>query len=190
MKNRSLHGDVEALQWSVPAATDSPPAPAEARRRLVNPAMCAEVPLTGLSLWCGNRPRGASLRACECGLRSYRPGFDGKRPARRPFSREARCLPWDRCRATLHPMPSPPASDDDRGPAFPDHRAVIREDAERFRRLPPRQRWQELFALRAWANRLAASTPQGRRTRELESEAEARWQAIQRELFARHGGAD
>lgn len=69
-------------------------------------------------------------------------------------------------------------------------RAVIREDAERFRRLPPRQRWQELFALRAWANRLAASPPQGRRIRELESEAETRWQAIQRELFARHGRAD
>jgi hypothetical protein len=87
-------------------------------------------------------------------------------------------------------MPSPPASDDESGPAFPDHRAVIRADAERFRRLPPRQRWRELFALRTWADRFAPSTPQGRRIRELESEAEARWQAIQRELFARHARAD
>lgn len=67
---------------------------------------------------------------------------------------------------------------------------MIPKRFEERQRQQQRQRRQELFALRAWANRLPASTPQGHRTRELESEAEARWQAIQRELFARHGGAD
>lgn len=86
------------------------------------------------------------------------------------------------------PTPLTPA--DSCGPAFPDHRAVIREDAARFRLLPPRERWRELFALRAWAHRLPASGPRSRMMRDVEAEAEARWQAIQRELFARHGGAD
>ncbi|MFM7077248.1 MAG: hypothetical protein ACKO3G_14480 [Planctomycetaceae bacterium] len=72
--------------------------------------------------------------------------------------------------------------------AFPDHRAVIAEDARRFRQLTPRERWQEIFVLRAWGSRLADSTPRRAAIGRSEAEAEERWQAIQRELFARHAG--
>lgn len=74
------------------------------------------------------------------------------------------------------------------GPVFPDHREVIAADARRFRSLAPRDRWAELFAIRAWGYRLTAASPRGEAIRALEAEAEAAWQAIQRELFARHGG--
>lgn len=79
-------------------------------------------------------------------------------------------------------MPSNPL------PSFPDQRLVIAADARRFRRLTPRQRWQEIFALRAWGDRLAGGSPRGDAIRKLDMDAEAGWQAIQRELFARHGG--
>lgn len=74
------------------------------------------------------------------------------------------------------------------GPVFPDHREVIAADARRFRSLAPQERWAELFALRAWGNRLTAASPRAESIRALEAEAEAAWQAVQRELFARHGG--
>ena len=65
---------------------------------------------------------------------------------------------------------------------FPDARAVVAADATRYQALPPRERWQRLFALRAWGKRQSDSRPVARR----DSAAEARWQEIQRELFARH----
>lgn len=73
------------------------------------------------------------------------------------------------------------------GPVFPDHREVVAADARRFRSLAPHERWAELFALRAWGNRLMAASPNRDSIRALEAEAEAAWQAVQRELFARHG---
>lgn len=74
------------------------------------------------------------------------------------------------------------------GLSFPDHRAVIAEDARRFRSLTPGARWREIFALRDWGARLADSPPRAASIRRLDSDAETEWQAIQRELFARHGG--
>lgn len=76
---------------------------------------------------------------------------------------------------------------DAHGPVFPDHRAVIAADARRFRSLPPRERWAELFTLHVWGNRLTVASPRAESIRALEAEAEAAWQAVQRELFARHG---
>ena len=84
--------------------------------------------------------------------------------------------------ATLH------RHTDDVGIAFPDHRAVIAEDARRFRSLPPQERWRELFSLRGWGSRLTAASSRGAAIKHLEADAESAWQAIQRELFARHGG--
>lgn len=72
-------------------------------------------------------------------------------------------------------------------PVFPDHRAVIASDARRFRGLSPHERWRELFSLRAWGKRLTESSSRGESIRTLDDEAEAVWQAVQRELFARHG---
>lgn len=71
---------------------------------------------------------------------------------------------------------------------FPDHRGVIAEDARRFRNLPPQERWRELFALRRWGSGLTVASSRGAAIRRLEADAESAWQAIQRELFARHGG--
>ena len=82
--------------------------------------------------------------------------------------------------ATAHRHPG------DVGILFPDHRAVIAEDARRFRSLTPQERWRELFALRGWGYRLTAASPRGAAIRHLEADAESAWQAIQRELFARH----
>jgi hypothetical protein len=74
------------------------------------------------------------------------------------------------------------------GLSFPDHRAVIAEDARRFRSLTPGARWKEIFALRGWGARLADSPSRVASIRKVDSDAETEWQAIQRELFARHGG--
>ena len=65
---------------------------------------------------------------------------------------------------------------------FPDARAVVAADASRYQALPSRERWQRLFALRAWGRRQSVSRPASVR----DSAAEVRWQDIQRELFARH----
>lgn len=73
-------------------------------------------------------------------------------------------------------------------PVFPDHRAVIAADARRFRSLAPHERWRELFALRAWGDRLTKTSSRSESIRSLGDDAEAAWQAVQRELFARHGG--
>jgi hypothetical protein len=54
--------------------------------------------------------------------------------------------------------------------------------------LPAAERWREIFALRHWAARLARSSSRGAAIRRLEDLEEARWQAIQKDLFARHGG--
>jgi len=76
----------------------------------------------------------------------------------------------------------------DVGIVFPDHRDVIADDVRRFRRLSPLERWREIFALRQWGDRLAARPSRGASIRQLQADDEARWQAIQRDLFARHGG--
>jgi len=65
---------------------------------------------------------------------------------------------------------------------FPDARAVVASDARRYQALPPRERWQQIFALRTWGMRQSVSRPVATR----ESAAEVRWQEIQRELFTRH----
>ena len=64
---------------------------------------------------------------------------------------------------------------------------MIIADATRFRELPPRERWQELFALREWGSRLTKSLPRAEVIRGVENDAEAAWQSIQRELFLRNG---
>lgn len=74
------------------------------------------------------------------------------------------------------------------GITFPDHREQIAEDARRFRSLPPPERWRELFALRRWGSGLTVASSREAAIRRLEADAESAWQAIQRELFARHGG--
>ena len=65
---------------------------------------------------------------------------------------------------------------------------VIAADARRFQALPAAERWREIFALRHWAARLARSSSRGDAIRRLEDLEETRWQAIQKDLFARHGG--
>jgi hypothetical protein len=82
------------------------------------------------------------------------------------------------------PTPSRPA---DGSVVFPDHRDLIAADARRFRALPAAERWREIFALRHWAARLARSSSRGDTIGRLEDLEEARWQAIQRNLFTRHG---
>ena len=71
---------------------------------------------------------------------------------------------------------------------FPDQRDVIAADARWFQALPAAERWREIFALRHWATRLARSSSRGDTIRRLEDLEEKRWQAIQKDLFARHGG--
>jgi hypothetical protein len=66
--------------------------------------------------------------------------------------------------------------------AFPDPTAVIAADAVRYQALPPKERWRKLFSLRAWGTRQAGARAASQR----QTAAEARWQEIQRELFARH----
>lgn len=85
-------------------------------------------------------------------------------------------------------MPRLPQDSGDGRLRFPDHRAVIAEDARRFRSLAPRERWRELFALRQWGARLSGSPSRDAAIRNADADAEAEWQHIQRELFARHGG--
>jgi hypothetical protein len=83
-------------------------------------------------------------------------------------------------------MPTP-IRPTDCGLVFPDQRDVIAEDAKRFRKLPALDRWRELFAMRTWGTKLAESSARRESIRKLEAAEEDRWQAIQRELFARHG---
>ena len=64
---------------------------------------------------------------------------------------------------------------------------MIIADATRFRELPPRERWLELFALREWGSRLTKSLPQAGAIRSVDKDPEAAWQSIQRELFLRNG---
>jgi hypothetical protein len=83
------------------------------------------------------------------------------------------------------PAPFRPA---DSSLVFPDQRDVIAADARRFQALPAAERRREIFALRHWAARLARSSSRGDAIRRLEDLEEARWQAMQKDLFARHGG--
>jgi hypothetical protein len=69
---------------------------------------------------------------------------------------------------------------------FPDPRAVIAEDAKRFRRLSDSERWQELFALHAWGTKQAAASGRRNETDRLWADEENRWRRIQAELFSRH----
>ena len=82
----------------------------------------------------------------------------------------------------------PPSTPAATGLVFPHHRDVIAADARRFRMLDATDRWREIFALRNWAARLAQGGVRGDSIRRLEAEHEARWQAIQRDLMAHHGG--
>jgi hypothetical protein len=72
--------------------------------------------------------------------------------------------------------------------ATPSRVHLIAADARRFQALPAAERWREIFALRHWAARLARSSSCGDAIRRLEDLEETRWQAIQKDLFARHGG--
>jgi hypothetical protein len=84
-------------------------------------------------------------------------------------------------------MPTPLHPPDNACLAFPDQREVIAEDVRRFRSLPPPDRWRELFAMQRWGARLVESSPRRDSIRTLETHEEEKWQAIQRNLFARHG---
>lgn len=70
---------------------------------------------------------------------------------------------------------------------FPDHRSVIADDARRFRSLDAAERWREIFALRSWGVSLKQGGGRGESICRLEAEQESRWQAIQKDLLARHG---
>lgn len=83
----------------------------------------------------------------------------------------------------MPPSPLPAA-----GPVFPNHRDVIAADARRFRMLDAADRWRAIFALRNWGAELAQEGCRGDSIRRLEAEHEARWQAIQKDLLAHHGG--
>lgn len=83
------------------------------------------------------------------------------------------------------PAPSQSAAP---GPVFPNQRDVIAAEARRFRGLPAADRWREIFALRNWATRLAQASSRGDTIRRLQADEELRWQAIQTDLFAHHGG--
>jgi hypothetical protein len=83
------------------------------------------------------------------------------------------------------PVPSRPA---DEILVFPSQRDVITADVRRFRALAVADRWREIFALRNWAARLGQASQRGEAIRRLEADEEARWQAIQKDLFAHHGG--
>ncbi|MCX7414375.1 MAG: hypothetical protein NTW36_13180 [Planctomycetia bacterium] len=71
---------------------------------------------------------------------------------------------------------------------FPNHRDVIAEDARRFRSLDAADRWREIFALRNWGTRITQGSSRGDSIRRLEADQESRWQAIQKDLLAHHGG--
>jgi hypothetical protein len=73
-------------------------------------------------------------------------------------------------------------------PVFPNHRDVIAEDARRFRSLDAADRWREIFALRNWGTQITQGSSRGDSIRRLEADQESRWQAIQKELLAHHGG--
>jgi hypothetical protein len=45
----------------------------------------------------------------------------------------------------------------------------------------------EIFSLRGWGIRLADAPSKAASIKALDDDAETAWQAIQRELFARHG---
>lgn len=81
------------------------------------------------------------------------------------------------------PFPSGAAYD---GLVFPSQRHVIAAAARRFRTLPAADRWREIFALRNWAAQLGQASQRGEAIRRLEADEEARWQAIQKDLFAHH----
>lgn len=69
---------------------------------------------------------------------------------------------------------------------FPDTAAVIAAESRRYQRLPPADRWRELFALRSFGTRLLESPAQRARIEKPQADEEARWQAIQRDLFERY----
>ncbi|MFM8291489.1 MAG: hypothetical protein ACKOC4_07295 [Planctomycetia bacterium] len=82
-------------------------------------------------------------------------------------------------------MPVPSHAADD-SLVFPRQRHVIAADARRFRALAAADRWREIFALRNWAARLGQASQRSEAIRRLEADEEARWQAIQKDLFAHH----
>ena len=69
---------------------------------------------------------------------------------------------------------------------FPSQRTVIAADARRFRTLAAADRWREIFVLANWSARLGQASQRGEEIRRLEADEEARWQAIQKDLFAHH----
>jgi len=71
---------------------------------------------------------------------------------------------------------------------FPNHRDVIAEDARRFRGIDAADRWREIFALRNWGARITQGSARGDSIRRLEADQESQWQAIQKDLLARHDG--
>lgn len=79
--------------------------------------------------------------------------------------------------------PSRPADD---SLVFPSQHDVIAADARRFRGLAAADRWREIFALRNWVARLGQASQRAEAIRRLEADEEARWQAIQKDLFAHH----
>lgn len=72
------------------------------------------------------------------------------------------------------------------GLVFPDPRDVVAADARRFRALPPRERWREIFALRAYGARQTWASPRRAAIEQLEEAEEARGRAVLRELIEHH----
>jgi len=70
---------------------------------------------------------------------------------------------------------------------FPHPADVIAEEAKRFRALPPAEQARELIELAAFGRRQLAASPRRDAVLAQIEAAEAEWQRIHRELFARHG---
>ena len=70
---------------------------------------------------------------------------------------------------------------------FPDHRDVIRQDAEAFRRLSPDDRVLRLLGFLACGRTLIAESPHCGVIREQQRRYEEAWQSAHRKLLEAHG---
>jgi hypothetical protein len=70
---------------------------------------------------------------------------------------------------------------------FPNHADQIHEEAERFRKLTPTERFLAIVDLMASAEMLLAASPKREWALKHWEAQEQQWQQVHRQLFARHG---